>query len=318
MHIKTLTPVIALLAATPALADGITHLSLGATVLNGEIDRPGLEGDFDDQRNLSGEFVYQLGAITAYGSLVLDRADFNANSRANGVNDERLFELGGEYSFGEFALGANMTRNDFDTSDPSSNFTDNQITTATVYGQYQRDGLIAGLGFFNFDLTSTGPGRRSDFDETNPIIFASYEMDNGLLVGGGAFEINSNTYSYLFGDYEAGLIDVTFDFVDNDDETYTSLSGGYDLNPKFAIIGGISNTNTKGGDGTTQTFLGGRYLVAEGVSAEIAYHKIDAFNQFDGDAISFGLTYEIGRRKGGIQSVGKTLSTGLASPFFTY
>ncbi|WP_299860776.1 hypothetical protein [uncultured Roseobacter sp.] len=115
-----------------------------------------------------------------------------------------------------------------------------------------------------------------------------------------------------------GGFSVKFDFVDDDNDTFAELSGSYDIGPRFAIIGGLSNTNVKNGDGTTQRFIGGRYDVAEGVSAEIAYHDIDAFNRFDGDAISVGVTYEIGRRKGGMQSVGKTLSKGLSSPFFRF
>lgn len=289
------------MAGSTAGADGVTHLRFDASALSGEVDRLVLEGGFDDQREIFGDIVYQSGAITAYGSFIDDRADFNANGRALGVDKQRLLELGLEYSFGNFAVGANVARNDFDTTDTTETFSDNELTTATLYGQYQQGGLIAGLGVFTIDIDRSGPRSNTEFDETDPILFASYEMNNGLLVGAGAFEIDGETFTYLFADYDMDGFGAKFYLVDDDNGTFAEVSGSYDVGPRFAIIGGLSNTNVKNGDGTTQRFVGGRYDVAERVSTEIAYHDIDAFNRFDGDAISVGVTYKIGCRKGGMQ-----------------
>ncbi|WP_299860779.1 hypothetical protein [uncultured Roseobacter sp.] len=173
MKLTITASLLALVAGSAAWADGVTHLRFGASILSGEVDRPGLVGGFDDHREVFGDIVYQSGAITAYGSFIDDRADFNANGRALGVDKERLLELGLEYSFGNFAVGANVARNDFDTTDTSETFSDNEFTTATVYGQYQQGGLIAGLGFFTIDIDRSGPSSSTEFDETNPILFAS-------------------------------------------------------------------------------------------------------------------------------------------------
>ncbi|MEM6275957.1 MAG: hypothetical protein AAF714_03340 [Pseudomonadota bacterium] len=288
-----------------ASADGLSHFSLDAQFMSGETSRDadGLTGSFSGATRFSAAGVYDSGAFTLYGTLVLDQVEFFNRGDTTNARGTDIAELGVDYAVGQFVVGVNASA--LRAEDLPFETT---LTSVALYGQYDWGDYYAGLGILTLDDTA------DTFSDVGAALFGGYETDTGLSLGAQVAEVADGTFYTAFATYDADTFEIAFDLTADDDDRLARFFGAYYVVPEFAVIGGIVDLDT-GGDGTSERFLGGRVDLAPGFSAEVAFYDFDAFNNFEGNGIAFKLAYEVGTPRRGYQSFA-TFSDRLLSPVF--
>lgn len=296
--------ILATSVSSAAFGDGLTYGSLSGQYLTGDIDRDGLESSFEDYSRIEGALRYETGAVTLYGDLSFDRADFTGDGDDNDVVKGDLFEVGAEYTRGDFSFGANFST--YQTEDEGFGA---DLESIALYGQYAPGPYFVGLAAFTVEIDEF------DLEDEGYAIFGGYDNGQGFDIGGQYSESDDGSLLYLYASYENAMFEVAFDYVDDDDDsTFAKLSGAYNINETYSVIAGVVDLSFDD-DGTRETFIGGRYAIDATTVAELAYYYFDAFNDFDGDGISFKVTYEIGDNPRGFQSISKQTDK-LFSPIF--
>lgn len=290
---------------TAASAEGVSHFSLSSQIVTGETNRAldDLDGSFSGASRFAAAGVYDTGDVSLYGTLVFDNVEFFNRGDTDNDRLTDTLELGIDYMWGQFLIGFNASA--LRAEDPGF---DTTLTSLALYGQYDWDGFHAGLGVFSLDESST------DFNDVGGALFGGYETQTGLALGAQVAEIAEETFYTAYATYAADAYEIAFDLTADDDDRLTRLSGAYYILPEVAVIGGIVDLDT-GGDGTSERFLGGRVDVAPGFSAEVALYDFEAFNNFDGNGVSFEIAYEVGTPRRGYESFA-TFSDRLLSPLF--
>ncbi|WP_108835990.1 hypothetical protein [Tateyamaria sp. Alg231-49] len=307
-----------LISATGAAADGFTSLNAKVRFNTGEVDRNGTVASFDNDVQTSAHGVYELGEWTIFGGLETQRSAFTANG---GDPDDKYknvyFDLGGERSFGAFSFGGQLAHISFENDFLGVNAS---VDVVSAYGQYEVNGLVAGAGLLYSNTSDAGV---ADVDETGVLAFISNDFGNGLTLGAQATVQSDFELLELYADYIFKKGDVSFSLINTDTGPSTvqffSIDGRYKIYKQFNLIGGILNSDDPTGDSTTELSTGVEYVFGDGAAARLEYVEYGAFNGFSGNGISFGLTYEIGKkRKSGYQPIGKTFADKNSAVFFTF
>ena len=307
-----------LIYATGAAADGFTSLNAKARFNTADVDRNGLDSSFDNDVQASAHGVYELGTWTIFGGLETQRSDFTANGGDADDKYKNIYiDLGAERSFGAVGLGGQLGYISFEND---AFDIDSSVSFASAYAQYEMAGLVAGAGLFYSDSRDESA---TDDDETGFLAFVSNDFGNGLTVGAQVTAQNETELVELYADYLFKRGDVSFSLINTSAEfstvQFVSLEGRYKIYKQFNATGGILNSDDPSGDSTTEVSTGIEYVFGDGAAARIEYVEYGAFNGFSGKGISFGLTYEIGKkRKSGYQPIGKTFAKKNSAVFFVF
>ncbi|MEJ8560912.1 porin [Yoonia sp. GPGPB17] len=282
MIMKALTATALGVLAAPAFAQELTYGSFSLDYINITPEGDGEElTSFDLQGE--GEFTVNQFVLGAVGSN--DVFEFGDGPE---VTVRKLGVYAGYEITPEALVGAGFTSLNVDDE-----FSDEDLNGFDIFGQYQ-------TGAFGIAVNYSRPDQDiDDFDITT--LFVEAEVSPGFTVGGiveSFSEVDENAY-FLSASYDAGQIfgRAYYTSIQDADFAIYGARGEYWFTDAIALTGGFETISGDDfGIDYTALSIGGEYEFAPGIAASASYTNIDSDGD-DADALSIGLTYEVGSRK---------------------
>jgi len=287
-----------LLLTTAIALTGTSLWAEGVVSMDAELSFSRLSANGNELDITSGAWsgVYEFGPTTVFGTL--NRTEFSADGNSESLS---LYGIGAEYLFnGAFGVGGELTR--LDAGDGV------ELDARTIYGIYESNGIKAGIGFGQLETDGD--------EEEYTTVFASYDVNDDSIVGFAYFDADGEWVADLYAEYNTDTYKLAVDYIDTSDldGSIISISGDYEVFDKVFALGEVSFLSSGDVDITSYE-LGAGYELYEGGKLFATVGRIDAEGQ-DIDTVSVGYTFDIGKRKGGYQSIGQTTSDLLSTVLF--
>ncbi|WP_342071334.1 hypothetical protein [Yoonia algicola] len=278
-----------------------------------------------------------------YGSLSFDYTNTSPEGGSEDDATSVVLEGEGEYTNGQFLIGAGITNDKFELEDffeftvrtldvyaayaitpealvgagyTNRNFDDGRfdddINGFDVFGQYQTDAFGVAINYSRPD---------EDFDDFDITTFyAQAEVAPGVTLGGiveSISDIDGEAY-LLSAEYDAGAIFGRGYYLSATEGDFAIFGarGAYRFDPAISLTGGFETTSGDDFFEYTALSVGGEYAFAAGVAVSARYTNIDSDNGGGGDAFALGLTYEFGARQRLDRNMSDAASDDLETGFF--
>lgn len=175
---------------------------------------------------------------------------------------------------------------------------DEDIGVTSIYALY-------GFGAYTLGLSI---GDSSDVDDTVYSVFGAWDVTDTGTVGLDYVRVDGEGLTSLYADYDLDRYIVEADLVTLDGLDIYSVAGSYDLGRNFSVIGSLAAFDLGEVDANAFT-IGVQYEIAEGAAAEFALGRIDVDDAGDIDLVTFGLSYETGRRTSKRRTLGNIINS---------
>lgn len=257
---------IATLAASTAMAQGVEYLSYGASYTNFSFD-----GADASIYSLGGTVDYRVNNAFVNGGLSFSRIDDTDDTQFN-VSGISL--RGGYFVTPQAVIYGGI--NYADSSDSSS------FSTYNIGGEYNFGAVTVGVNYDDSDETG--------YVETTSL-YASYQVGDALEIAAGFGDTDGDTITQIGLNYDDGTYDVAALYAEADGVSLMGVDASYDLGNRFRVAGGYANI-----DGEADIFsLGGGYEVSNDMWVDVEFGRFLVDGESDVNTIGIAFTYEMGR-----------------------
>jgi hypothetical protein len=262
------------LAPLSAAAEGIEHLSYGATYTNLSLD-----GNTSDVLASGVSIDYRQDDFLLSGSLGLSALSANDDIAITDIS-ARL----GHFVMPQLVLYSGI--NSTNPSDASS------LTKYIIGAEYTSGSVTFGL---HYDDSSEG-----GYNET-VIAYGSYKIGDSLEIGLSLLDTNGTTSTTILGEYDTGSYSIAAVFSEADGDELFGVNGSYEFADNYRAQASYSNFNvvSVGSVKVDDFTVGIGYEVSENLWVDLNVGQMSDDSVDDSNSviekISLGLTYKLGK-----------------------